>query len=69
MVDPLRSSCSRDYFPDYNLEAFIFHACFVGYLGDRPGGLQNDGQDGVLMVAVVDATAFGLEIGVFSEAR
>ena len=41
----------------------------MGYLGDRPGGLQNDGQDGVLMVAVVDATAFGLETGVFSEAR
>ena len=38
-------------------------------LGDRPGGLLNDGQDGVLMVVVVDATAFGLEIGVFSEAR
>ena len=63
------SSCSQDYCPDYNLEAFIYHACFVGYLGDRPGGLLNDGQDGVLMVVVVDAAAFGLEIGVFSEAR
>ena len=69
MVDPLGSSYSRGCCPDYNLGAFIYHACFVGYLAGRPGGLLNDDQDDVLMVAVVDATAFDLEIGVFSEAR
>ena len=69
MVDPLGSSYSRGCCPDYNLGAFIFHACFVDYLEGRPGGLLNDDQDGVLMVVVVDATAFGLVTGVFSEAR
>ena len=46
------SSSRRDCCPDYNLEAFDHRAYVEGCLAGRPGVLQDDGQDGVLVVVV-----------------